>query len=72
MKNVIQNSLVSNIKCVSYRVAIYRSTYYSILAIFFLPGWVPVASARPQKTVVDVNSKSQLLIDQELVYEAKG
>ena len=72
MKHVIQNSLVSSNKCISYRVAIYRSTYYSILAIFFLPGWVPVASARPQKTVVDVASKSQLFIDQELVYEAKG
>ena len=72
MKHVIYNRLASNIVCASYRVVIFPSTYYPVLAMFFLLVWLPVASARPQKTVVDVASKSQLFVDQELVYEAKG
>ena len=34
--------------------------------------WSPTTYAIPHKTVVDVDSKSQLFIDQELVYEARG
>ena len=72
MKNVIQNSLFSKIKRLSHRIVVDGWACYPVLAMFFLPGWVPLASARPQKTVVDVDSKSQLFIDQELVYDAKG
>ena len=72
MKNVIQNGLVSKIKRLSHRIVVDGSACYPILVMFFLSGWVPIASARPQKTVVDVDSKSQLFIDQELVYDAKG
>ena len=43
-----------------------------MLAAVFLINWLPVVSAKPQKTVVDVASKSQLFVDQELVYEAQG
>lgn len=72
MTHMIHNRLAFNIRCASYRVVIFPSTCYPILAMFFLLVWLPVASARPQKTVVDVASKSQLFVDQELVYEAKG
>ena len=44
----------------------------SVLATAVLVCWLPVASATPQKLVVDVAARSQLLIDRELEYEAQG
>ena len=72
MTHMIHNRLAFNIRCASYRVVIFPSTCYPILAMFFLLVWLPVASARPQKTVVDVASKSQLFVDQELVGSTAG
>ena len=34
--------------------------------------WTPLASATPQKSVADVGTRSQLLIDHELIYSSQG
>ena len=45
MKHMIHTRLAFNIGCASYRVVIFPSTYYPILAMFFLLVWMPVGSA---------------------------